>query len=686
MHAEAARLIVFQTHRNECESAMRVTTSKCIRLLIYLALLVPAIGCRTMPFNPESPESAAKQLAQGRLPLMMAGQDHAVVPAQDAYRSTNPLGTVIRHVRDTLNDGAALSPTGVSRDSYLTLASGVVEYFRHFQAADGRIIDPFLHREYQYSTPAYALAAGTLVNNGSRMDLLDSASRALESSLYQLASGTASDRHGDFFILPTMLAYRQLRDRVDSAIRIRWTRYLAMIDPEIAYTDLIGGGQPDVINWNTGAIAGEFLRHQAGFTGLGFVDRYLDAQLPRFTPEGLYRDPGTPLVYDASARFNLLVLLEEGYGGKHRTALEVLLERGAWASLLMQSPSGDSPTGGRSTEHVWNDALACASFELWARRSRASGDMPAARAFKRGAHLAAQSLERWVRPSGEFWIVKNHFDPALRRGFEDYSSHSQYNLLAAAYLAMAGSAADDAIPEGPSPADVGGFVIDLPDFHKIFANSRGYYIEIERAADPHYNSTGLLRVHRRGMDNVLGPTLNAPIQEFPLAVGVAWPAGDGWESLAQFPAGTLRTSTSVEGATPDKVQFSVQYRLTGAAVESVTESYVLTPDQLTVSIGFDRPVDRWKLRFPAFVTDGKETGKVSLTGNTVTVRSGDSAQRFEVLSPEPVDLMRTGRIVEMRDGDYEVIEGNGRGRGIGYRLGGSNASTSAPSMLSLRQD
>lgn len=42
--------------------------------------------------------------------------------------------------------------------------------------------------------------------------------------------------------------------------------------------------------------------------------------------------------------------------------------------------------------------------------------------------------------------------------------------------------ADDSIPESASPADVGGFAIALPEFHKVFANSGGHYVEIEGGA------------------------------------------------------------------------------------------------------------------------------------------------------------------------------------------------------------
>jgi hypothetical protein len=600
----------------------------------------------------------------------MAGQDHQIPVLPDAYSAANPLEPTIAGVRRALSaPGAKAGATGVQRQSYLELIDGIVAYFRNFQDPAGRIIDPFLQREYQYSTPAYAMAAGLLVGSGRKPELLASASNALESSLYQLASGTANDRHGDFFIAPAMMAWRWLRDWADAETRVRWNRYLEMIDPDRAYSDLIGAEQPDVINWNTSAIAGEFLRHREGFTDLEFADRYIRAQRGHFTAEGLYLEPGAPLTYDAAARFNFSVILAEGYAGEHAAALDTLMERGAWASMLMQSPRGDAPTGGRSTEHVWNDALACALFELWATRSKSRGDEVAMRAFKRAAYLAAQSVARWVRPSGELWIVKNYFDPAVRHGFEDYSSHSQYNLLAASYLAFAWAYADDSIGESEAPAEVGGFALELPRFGKVFANSGGHQVEIDTAPDRGYNSTGLLRVHRRDLDEVLGPGGNAPAREVPLAVGVQWLVRDEWQSLAQWSAAQVTAHLARRDAGLDEVSFEVRYRLSGALIEGLTEEYLLRPGHLQVRIRFDGPVDRWRVRFPAFVCDGRRTGQVAIEANTASVSLNQCRQRFSVTQPAGTALYRTGRLVATRNAYYEVIEGEGHDRDIVYRLG-----------------
>lgn len=65
-------------------------------------------------------------------------------------------------------------------------------------------------------------------------------------------------------------------------------------------------------------------------------------------------------------------------------------------------------------------------------------------------------------------------------------------MLAAAHMY---ADAQDAIPECAAFADAGGFAFELPEHHLIIANAGGLYVEIETASDPHYDSTGINRVH-----------------------------------------------------------------------------------------------------------------------------------------------------------------------------------------------
>jgi hypothetical protein len=64
------------------------------------------------------------------------------------------------------------------------------------------------------------------------------------------------------------------------------------------------------------------------------------------------------------------------------------------------------------------------TYEFWATKLKAEGDIDGAMAFKRAAGLSLKSLQRWQRPTGEFWVLKNRFDPAERHGYESYTFYS----------------------------------------------------------------------------------------------------------------------------------------------------------------------------------------------------------------------------------------------------------------------
>ncbi len=579
-----------------------------------------------------------------------------------------PLAQMVREGRSNLT-AAVVKPTGLKRDDYLKVISGIVNYFKHFQTSDGRIIDPFLHREVQYSTPCYAWAAATLIASGKETNLLDSAALALERAVCELAEDKAADNHGDFFTFPLVFAYETLRDRIPVEQRQRIEASFKAMDPQQCYNDLIREKRTSVHNWNVVALSGEFLREQNEFTDLAFVEKYLPLQLKYFTAQGLYRDPNTPMAYDHFPRHFLAAILERGYDGAERAELEELLQRAAWTSLFMQSPLGELPTGGRSAQHQWNEAEQCVTYEIWARRSERANDELGAKAFKRAAHLSLESVQRWVRSSGELSIVKNRFDPAVRHGFEGYSSHSQYNLLTASMLATAWHFADETIPEGACPADVGGFVFAIPEMHKIFANASGMYLEIDTAADPHYNSTGLIRVHKSGVGALVGPSDSTPIKGGALATGIAWLGKDGWHSLAEMTGDKIKgAKLTVTESKTNLVKFAVRYELNQPDVTAMIENYEVTPDQIRVASEVQGDVSKIKVRFPALAFDGENAAQISINGAQASVALSGSHQTFTVESEAGIHLQRNGQWISCRNGFLEAIEGEISGQRVVYTL------------------
>lgn len=538
---------------------------------------------------------------------------------------------------------ADFRPTGVTRADYLKLIAANVDHFRTCQDAAGAIIDPVSHGERQYSTPAYAAAAGLLVSRAGRADLVDSASRAMTFALTALVQQRPADRHADFYTPLLMHAYRSLRPVVPPAQANAWAALLKQIDPETMYrADL------RAMNWNIVSTCGELLRRKDGLVApemagrqAAYLESSLAGHLGAFTAIGLCEDPGAPMAYDGFSRLWLEdVYADDAYDGPNAGRIGDFLRTGGLSTLLMLSPAGEWPTGGRSGLHNWTDAQAVAICEMnatyWQRRGRAD----VAGAFKRAAHLAFQSVARWQRPSGELNIVKNRADPAARLAYESYSNHSQYNLLPMAMLAIAAERADDTIAERPCPSETGGYVFDARErFHKVIAVAGGYYAEIDTAADGHYNATGLQRVQRAGVPfSALSDTV-APQRAYgpddapkaAVAVGLQWQtaAGGPWIGLADFLGGregrtVAGVDLSVSACTPARTEFTLKYTLAGdgGAGRVVTEAYVLTADGVTQTSAVSGDTAALRLQWPVLVHDGAADTQQAVMADGLTITHG----------------------------------------------------------------
>ena len=397
-----------------------------------------------------------------------------------------PLEGTRDYVKQLAANAPLRAPTGLKRADYLTTIRGVVEYFRRFQhQQNGSIIDPDRGVETQYATPCFAFACATVWSAGLDDSLLPNCSAAVTAASHELATRTCADGHCVFFMKPLMFAYRLLAGTVDAPTKAAWDANLEAMDP---YRDF---GWP-TNNWGlVGTL--DMLRTDliTRFGNSSWWTAMLDFQLSEpqttLTPNGLYQDHTgasglNPLPYDTfPVSGYLTVMLREGYNGSHAPLLEEVTARAAWTHLLMQSPWGEIPTGGRSSQHTWNEAVSAVAYEVFATKFAAAGDAASACMFQRAARQSHAAVRRWQDPAtGLLQIVKNRFPSQARWGYEEYSYVSNYNLLPAAMLSAAHLYADaaDAIPECSTPADVGGYVVELPEHHLVIANAGGVYVVV----------------------------------------------------------------------------------------------------------------------------------------------------------------------------------------------------------------
>ncbi len=569
-------------------------------------------------------------------------QSHEVPDTwQDVFTWSDPVEPYVKRFRRDLEKNERFQTTGLNRKDYLDVIAGVVDFFKNYQDENGAIIDPYEDVEWQYSTPCYALAAARLIVSSKRNDLIESASRALDWSTLTLSQRKAASAHEDFFSPQLAHAMPLLKPYVSPERYAEWETHIRSFDPYKTYRSRIGGA-----NWNVVALSGEGLFHSMELrSNTGFITDSLAAQGKFFSsPWGLYTEG--PMPYDHFPRIWAADMLSHGYRDKFTNKLEEVLRRGALTSLFMQSPCGELPAGGRSAHHQWNEAEQCFTYELYAQKAKYSGDLVLAGVFKRGAHLSLQSIKRWVRPSGELWIVKNRVDPSMRHGYEGYSAHSQYNLLAMAMLAIAYEYAQetDAIPEQPAPADIGGFVMDIgAPFNKIFANAGGLYIEIDYFADLHYNPTGLLRIHKSGFNPQLGPSdglSEKAVSNYPespgttAAIGVEWVDTEGTpRRLAEYGRGaegaTLEHNLTIIEQSPGSVEFALRYTGNFSGPDSIIEHYKVTPDYVDFSVeleGYEGPV---RFVIPVLSNDGEKDTAIEIKDTTISVGLNGDTQTYQ---------------------------------------------------------
>lgn len=571
--------------------------------------------------------------------------------------------------------------TGLGRRDYLSLIADNIDYFKQFQNDGGAIIDPATKKEVQYSTPAFAFAAALLVKDGKRQDLSPAAIKAFDCALTALVNRKAADNHPDFYIPLLMHAHRLLKDLAPPEQSQKWAAQLQSIDPAKIYrTDLAK------MNWNIVSTSGECLRRADGLVDdaqrdaqMAYIEKSFKGHEENLTKFGLYLDPGVPLAYDAFSRLWLEdVMANRAYEGELAQKIGAFLDTGGLSTLLLISPSGEWASGGRSAFHSWNEAEIAAICEYNASRWHAAGRDDIAGAFKRAARLSLSSLKRWQRKTGELYIIKNRAEPEARFGYERYSSHSQYNLLPMAMLAMAYLAANDTIAERPIPAEVGGYVFDLREtFHKVVAAAGGYYILIDTAADPYYNATGLQRVHRTGvafspLSDTAAPDRTYEPKDAPkitLVAGIQWQARDGdaarWLGLGDFvsaedkkapltvnPSEILRIETK-----PALVRFEIRYALADKSQPAgeVLEGYAISADGVEHSQRINFPPVATRLCLPALVNDCETDTAIDVRPNVVTITHSGAVLTMEVLTPTISGLRLQGPPVPCHLGHLRML-------------------------------
>ena len=443
----------------------------------------------------------------------------------------------------------------------------------------------------------------------------------------------------------------------ESCTTDHWREILSEIDPYRVYSCIAEKPPKRIGNWAAFSAVSEQARKSAGIGDVsGFIENQVLSQLFSFDENGMYRDPHEPMVYDFVTRLQLALCLDCGYDGAGKAELEEFFEKSAVPTLLMQSVCGEIPYGGRSNQFLHNETFYAALCEFYASRYFRAGRQELAGMFRSAARLAVESLERWlcVRPIHH---IKNRFPPDSKIGCEGYGYFDKYMVTMGSWACMAYRLADDRIPEVPCPAEKGGYVWQSSEhFHKLFLCAGGYTVQADTAADPHYDSCGIGRIHKAGAPAPL--CLSVPFPTEPsYTVGMDNPAPfaiscgvirDGEQHFASR-TGTVYTITEQHG---DDSHAYTRMRCTLTCGETADLSCRVSADGVILTASAE---GRAAVELPVFVTDGERETEITTSETSVAA----AYRGWQVIYDTDGVLTDTGVLFGNRNGRYRRFTAEG---------------------------
>ena len=348
----------------------------------------------------------------------------------------------------------------------------------------------------EHGFPRLTANIGTMLAYGRRADL---GSRFIAMMDFCCAH-VSTDRAANDFSIQEMIACIDLLEERGAVSKDKLEEWRALLKKPIIYNEVAKSADQLAYNWVLFSCVSEFLRMKRGLCpmDMDFIDMQIATQVVHLDENAMYRDAAIhpPMVYDNVPRTLFSILLFYGYDGKYRELIDNSLRQAGLLTLKMQSTSGEIPYGGRSNQFYHNEAHLAAIAEFEARRYAKEGNIELAARFKRAASDALSSIERGFALT-PIHHVKNRFPLDTQYGCEGYAYFDKYMITAASFLNWARIFCDETVPVSEPLTDNDAFELSK-DFHKLFLRSGDYFAEIDTDADPHYDASGLGRVHKRG--------------------------------------------------------------------------------------------------------------------------------------------------------------------------------------------
>ncbi|MBQ3126949.1 MAG: hypothetical protein IJC15_07750 [Clostridia bacterium] len=505
----------------------------------------------------------------------------------------------------------------------------------------------------EHGFPRLTANMGILIAHGRRAELKPLFLKMMDFCCAQIPQVSAAN---EFSVREILFCIMELeRAGAVEAERIAgWKEELAKIDPFSCYDNIAHSPEDKVHNWACFALVSEWVRQMMGLCdATEFINIQLPTQLRLFEEMGMYRDPHNPMVYDLVPRGLLSILLHFGYRGKYYHEIDDLLRRAGLLTLEMQSVTGEIPYGGRSAQFLHNEPWMALIFEFEARRYAAEGKMELAGRFKHAVKLALDNVELWLSRT-PIRHVKNRFPTETRYGCEKYAYFDKYMITAASFLYGASQMCDDSIPMSDAAPRTAA-VQTSRHFHKVFLRAGEYFAELDTDADPHYDASGLGRVHRAGAPSPICLTVPCPAEPnyhvntdapFGFAIGPAVRCDGGWLD------GTAAV-WAVESLGHDEASARAVFTVEIGG-RTVKMTVCVTADGVSLVAEGEGEV---ALLLPAFAFDGEIYPEIAAEAHVLTV-TYDGWQCRTVTDGVPVD---TEAVARNRSGHYRVFRAVGQG-------------------------
>ncbi len=368
--------------------------------------------------------------------------------------------------------------------------------------------------------PRLTANIGILIANGRRKDLIGLFLEMMEFCCKTIPNVKAAN---DFSVREVISCIAELEKSnvINGEDVLRWKGYFSSIDPKKCYNRFAEKPTDPIRNWALFTATSEFFRQKMGLCNSSeFIDVQIASQLQWIDENGMYMDNAEsryyqPIVYDLVPRGLFSLLLYAGYRGKYYADIDGILKRAGLKTLYMQSACGEVAFGGRSNQFLHNEAWLAAIFEYEAVRYQKSNELALAGKFKAAANKALNALDYWLAKN-PITHVKNRFPIDSKFGCETYADFNKYMITAASFLYVASLFCDDSIV--PTEFDESPTVWSTSKyFHKTFVRAGGYSLEFDANADPHYDGSGLGRIHKRNAPSAI--CLSLPFAEAPYYYG-----------------------------------------------------------------------------------------------------------------------------------------------------------------------